>query len=254
MKKSRKLLIAMLIFLIVCTGCSNKEELRKQSSQLYKAIYNNDVKNIQEIVDETKLERLPVQDHIRPEVLAAALDEYKATKVILEAGGSWESKDLNGNNLLQIAASNGNKKLVSYLLKEEKANINITNELGLTPLLLAIAPSATSDHRVGFVEWLIKNGANPLNQSKDGSSALHIAALLNQPEVINYFLQYKQMINLTDQKGRTPLIIAVQSGNILSVQALLNSGSNVNVKDTDGKTAKNYAEEYGLADIQALLN
>jgi len=253
MKRSRNLLISLLIFLILCSGCSNKDELRKQSSQLYKAIYNNDVRSIQKIVDQTKLDKLPKQDDLKPEVLAAALDEYEATKLILEAGGSWKSKDLNGNNLLQIAAVNGNKKLMSYLLIEKKANINMENELGLTPLHLAIAPSATNDHRKEVVEWLIKKGANPLSQSEDGSSAMHIAALQNQPDVINYLLQFKQMINLTDQKGRTPLIIAVQSGNKLSVQELLNNGSDVNVKDKDGKTAMNYAEGYGLVDIQLLL-
>jgi ankyrin repeat protein len=236
---------------MLLSGCSTKEKL---SEQLYAAIHQNDYKTVKQILDSTNYRKLPTQEKTKPEVLAATLNEEKITLALLKAGASWKSKDVNKNNILQIAAINGNEKLIHYLLNQKNVNINMKNDLGMTPLLLSIAPTSPEPDRLEIVKWLIKNGANPLDHSMDGSTVLHVAALQNQPAVINFLLSNKQIINAKDHEGRTPLMIAVQSGNVNSVKELLNGGSNPSIKDSNGKTAKMYAKDYHLTKIEALFD
>jgi len=44
--------------------------------------------------------------------------------------------DVNSSNLVHIAAENGNEVFVQLLL-DAKANVNVLDQLGATPLLLA---------------------------------------------------------------------------------------------------------------------
>jgi len=251
MKYSRNLIMCVLIISILLSGCSTSEKL---SEQLYGAIHQNDYKKVQQILEKANYKRLPVLEKTKPEVEAATLNEDKISIALLNAGASWKSKDINKNNILQIAAINGNEKLIQYLLKQKKVNINMKNDLGMTPLLLAIAPTSSEPDRLEIVKWLIKNGANPLDYSKDGSTALHVSALQNQPAIINLLLSNKQILNAKDHEGRTPLMIAVQSGNLISVKELLGGGSNQSIKDNYGKTAQMYARDYRLTKIEALFN
>jgi len=251
MKYSRNLIMCGLVISILLSGCSTKEKLSKQ---LYVAIHQNDIKTVKEILDSTNYIKLRSQENIKPEVLAATLNEEKITLALLRCGGSWKNKDVNKNNVLQIASINGNEKLIHYLVQQKKANINMKNDLGMTPLLLAIAPTSSQPDRLETVKWLIKNGANPEVHSKDGSTALHVAALQNQPAVIHILLSHKNILNQQDHEGRTPLIIAVQSGNVNSVKELLNGGCNPLIKDRHGKTAQMYAKDYHLTEIDALFH
>jgi ankyrin repeat protein len=62
-------------------------------------------------------------------------------------------------------------------------------------------------------------------------------------------------VNLADQDGRTPLMLAIQDGDLPTVQALLSHGANVNATDNDGWTPLMSAAEYGhLPIIQVLLS
>jgi hypothetical protein len=59
--------------------------------------------------------------------------------------------------------------------------------------------------------------------------------------------------NVQDSDGETALIYAVLGGHLPTVQALVESGANANVKDNKGLTALRWAEQFGNEDLIRIL-
>ncbi|WPD24117.1 MAG: ankyrin repeat domain-containing protein [Candidatus Electrothrix scaldis] len=71
---------------------------------------------------------------------------------------------------------------------------------------------------------------------------LHAAILKEQTEAIRSLLKNKEDLNQADKKGRTPLLLAIQTGNADIVRLLLDNGADVNLKGI------------GLRSIQAVVS
>ena len=56
----------------------------------------------------------------------------------------------------------------------------------------------------------------------------------------------RQLVNAQDRHGRSPLTVAVYSGNIEMVEYLLQCGADICVKDWNGSTLLMYAKDYGM--------
>ena len=88
---------------------------------------------------------------------------------------------------------------------------------------------------------MIKNNAN-INISDDkGVTPLHLAAFKGQDDNVEYFLKQKANVNAVDKLGRTPLMYAIIDGQTNCVQALLDSGSDLTVADINGDSLLHYA-------------
>jgi ankyrin repeat protein len=59
---------------------------------------------------------------------------------------------------------------------------------------------------------------------------LHAAVLEEQTETVRSLLKNKTDVDQADKKGRTPLLLAVQTGNTDIVQLLLASGADMNLR------------------------
>ena len=80
---------------------------------------------------------------------------------------------LPGERSLHIAAVRGNVEIVRLLLERARANPNVTDETGSTPLLIACA---CLHNGVELVQLLLEAGADPASADKNGANALHAAA------------------------------------------------------------------------------
>lgn len=85
---------------------------------------------------------------------------------------------------------------------------------------------AAKDGHVRIVRELLKRGAGIDNATKKGNSALHIASLAGQKEVIKILVQHDADVNLQSQNGFTPLYMAAQENHDSSVKYLLGKGAN----------------------------
>ena len=115
-------------------------------------------------------------------------------------GSSVEARGPNGETLLSAAVLNEDLQVVERLLSLDiLADINTQNDLGQTPLIIAV----NNNYRK-LVEMLAMHGA---------------------------------LVNSTDKRGLAPLMYAAMKGNENLVKLLIKYGADVELKNADGKSA-----------------
>lgn len=142
---------------------------------------------------------------------AAAEGDIDTFMGLAKAGLSAKTTDGNGNTGLMLVVQNSEKELnrkriVEWLLAHGAA-VNVRNATGSTALL-----EAARFNNAGIFKLLIERGADPNIQSGlDKLTPLHWAiSYENLPEVL-LLLKHglkKEMINMPDQMGTTPLRVA----------------------------------------------
>ncbi len=116
--------------------------------------------------------------------------------------------------LLSNAAS-GNAQALSDFIKGKVVDVEVRDENGCTPLLLA--------------------------------------AKSNAVEVVELLAAYGAELNVRDPHGRTPLIIATENNCYDSIKILMEHGANVHLIDNDGWTVNSWAQLPGNVAIRDLL-
>lgn len=169
---------------------------------------------------------------------AIASRNLKQLNKILEVDGQVDvnAKLARGETALHLAASSGNLEAVQLLL-EKKAIINAKSDIGETPLHLACV------RRRGTVcKLLIEEKANLEARGQNGCSAFHIACAVGLPvDLLNAFIENGVDVNGTNNFGLTALHMAVVSRNLNIVELLLANRADVNAKDDYGLTPLHYA-------------
>ncbi len=135
--------------------------------------------------------------------------------LLLDGGADINKQDLVGMTPTAYAALNRNRTLVLELIKR-KADVNIVDNYGQSPLLHCIQSSVVM---------------------KGESSYLETArALLTHPSI---------NINWADQNGNTALSLAVSAGDLKMATLFLKHGADPKVKNNDGNTAVHSIRDVG---------
>jgi ankyrin repeat protein len=153
-----------------------------------------------------------------------------------------------GQNALHLSCYCGHYNVFKYFFKMLRSEINSVDDLGNTPLHLAI-----SKDRSDIVEFMLHQKDVLLNKkNKDGLTSFHMACKCNSNECLKILLWRKDIDRATkDFYGNTILHAAV-SGTIdsshvrcFTVTYLLQSIDCIDTDDVNynGKTAKDVAEE-----------
>ncbi len=124
-----------------------------------------------------------------------------------------EARDVTGQTALLMVLSDGNTQAAQSLLAQ-RAEVNVADRQGNTPLLAAIA------HDSPLISALLDKGADP---------------------------------NSVTRLGATPLTQAVQANNVALVQELLAHGANPNPHTPAQPSPLARAQKHHQADIAALL-
>lgn len=159
---------------------------------------------------------------------AAYLDDTRTVMSLVNRGMDVNSVDPAGNSLLHIAARNGNDSLIAELLKQ-KANPNIRNRVGDTPLMLAAYAG-----KLTAVDALLAGGAQI---NLPGWTPLHYAVFAAQPEMVARLLEKGADVNARAPNQQTALMLAAKVGNETIARLLLNAQADVDLKDQNGDTA-----------------
>lgn len=107
----------------------------------------------------------------------------------------------------------------------------------------------TARRDLTWLNYLIAKGAN-VNQADDrGRTPLELAVNLGWREGAQLLLDQKASPDISNDAGETPLIFAVHRKDLQLTKALLEAGANPDRSDNSGRSARDYAKADGSSQL-----
>lgn len=145
-----------------------------------------------------------------------------------------EMQHYDDNGMLNIHRAVVNDQLhevqrLLLILEASKTSIDVLTEDGRTSLELAIMNEASKD----IVKLLLEAGAKPISSELVHDSAVLLACKQSSP-FLSYLLSYvtePELLNREDSTGMAPLHYCALKGNLDGINALVEMGAEINLKD-----------------------
>ena len=274
------------------TNAQAKSLVIDQDSPIWKAIAEDNLSKLEELVASGTPLNTESKDGIRPVhyaakkgaleclkyiikkggVSVAELDRFEyqplhyaafegclnTTEFLVDYGACIEACDLlNKQTPLHMAASWGELAIVKYLV-EHKANINARDSHGnQTPLHLAAMEGNTD-----AASYLIEQGSDiAAYGGYNKQTPLHMTALGGHVSTIKLLLNSAKdkgidIINLQDIDGNTALHLAFFEAKNEAADCLIENGADITITNSQGVTAVDIAQNAGFLNVlkQAVEN
>ncbi len=179
-----------------------------------------------------------------PLMMAASEDEIEVLDFLIKKGADVNLKN-NGWTALIEAADEGSLESMRRLLKAgADVDYYFTKD---TPTAITMA---ASEGKLKCLKLLVEYGAD-INGVGKSLPPLHMAAAEDKRAVIDYLISQKIEVNRKDGVGRTALMYAASEGKNYAIKKLLEAGADKSILDSNGLTARDYAErqeEYATRD------
>lgn len=175
-------------------------------------------------------------------------------------------KEVLGRKLI-VAAREGDLERAEDLL-ECGADPNFVTTAGCNAVLASLDPTCggapdswrpfPADQVPELANLLLDKGAFiDSAEARSGEATMHKAVRFvaenNGLDFLTLLIGLEANINAQDKAGRTPLMLAVSSGNIDLVQTLVEGGADIELKDKRGRTAYQYAKASGFTEALNFL-
>ena len=151
---------------------------------------------------------------------------------------------------IHLAAYNCDLDLLRERIAEGD-DVHLKDSSGYTPLLWCAFRARVGENQHEIAKTLLDAGANPNDvTSSNNESALEWAIQAGNPLVVEILLDYGADINMVGYV--TPLIAAARKGDEEMIQLLLQRGADASIR-VSGYSAADYAKTYGHAELSKLL-
>ncbi len=142
-----------------------------------------------------------------------------------------------------------NIRIVKHLITKHKANLNIPNLSGYTPLFLLQAYNA----RPELSEFFIENGAIIDVKSDIETTPLMMASFQRTPANTKVLLSRRSPTRSFDSFENSALIEATALDRLETLEALIDAGADINITDENGNNALIIAIKCGSFNCVKLL-
>eukprot|EP00731_Ephydatia_muelleri_P014968 Em0008g688a len=175
-------------------------------------------------------------------------------KYLVEKHGCDPSgKDEQGNTPLNVAASEGNLDILTYLIEERKCSPGCAGQWGRSSLHNACEKNGN----LAMVKYLVeKHGCDPSGKDEQGNTPLNVAAFAGNLDILTYLIEERKCSpGCAGQWGTSPLHHACEkNANLAMVKYLVEKhGCDPSGKDEQGNTPLNVAASEGNLDILTYL-
>lgn len=220
------------------------------NSELYKAIGQGDARRVRSLLDSganpdsnlvkpgfwERPTRPGSKNPPSPLIFAILENQTECATALLEKGAKVAYVDEIGFSPLEHAISNSNPAIVKALL-DRGADAKADSKFGF-PLVFA----AASDSNQEIIKQMLAKGADANAHDVEGKAVGHYIGSLE-----SVFERLEGRSANRTQPGATPLMLAAQEGHTEVIKALLESGADVNAKDSAGRNALMIVAEEGVS-------
>jgi ankyrin repeat protein len=147
-----------------------------------------------------------------------------------ESGVPLAATNSAGQTALHLAAASGKTGLVKTLLAAH-APTDLRDTNGWTPLDAAIQAKQAE-----VIHVLLDDKAAPAHPERGLAITLHEAAATGNIAAVVTLLETETNLEVRNELGLTPLQVAVTKGHLAIAALLVDRGANLNVRDPDGNT------------------
>jgi len=172
-------------------------------------------------------------------------DRDQQLRDLLRSGMDPNRKSPNQQTPLTLAARENSWKAFDVLLASPKIDVNLPNSHNETPLMYT---ALVGD--LPRTQQLLSKNAN-VNQT--GWSALHYAAIKGHSKIVSLLISKGAQVNQHSPDGDTPLISAVRSGDVDTVQALIRAGADPLLSNFKAQNAIETAKSEGRRSMATSL-
>jgi ankyrin repeat protein len=168
-------------------------------------------------------------------VACPGADRLEILQLLKKYGADPKASNSKDENAMYRMALFGDSASARFLLNSG-VSINQQSKSKKTPLFAAVL-----NNNKPMIFWLLANGADANLPDNAGAPVLSYAVDLNDADIVKAVLQKTadSVINGRDIDGMTPLMWALydEHDNVQVIQALLDRGADVHIKDNKGRTA-----------------
>ncbi|XP_062390617.1 ankyrin repeat and SOCS box protein 9-like [Sardina pilchardus] len=202
-------------------------------SPIHDAAYNGRLLSLSRIIEQGASVNLVTLDQISPLHVACRQGHTACVKTLLEHGANVNISSINWNTPLSDACGHGNAACVDLLLRHGASTqggstttspIHQAAAKGHTECIESLLKygvdidqstdqagpplyTACANQHLSTVKRLLQLGAS-VNCSKNGDSALHLAAQLSNPELVKTLLDHGADHKAKNKAGKLPVDIA----------------------------------------------
>lgn len=207
------------------SGSASRHQSQEIStSPLYEAVWNNNLSLIKQLLDERHPIDCPDWDHYTPLHVAALLSHVDAVKLLIEAGANVDCEDRHGDTPLHILASlstqPGRFDEMAYLRRSKRRSADILEIRAEKD----ISYDPLLSQQAPLIKLLIDSGASINSTNKKGKTPLHVAVEDGQIRIVEYLLELGASANILAE-GSSPLMTAARNGNHHILTTLLDAGA-----------------------------
>lgn len=168
---------------------------------------------------------------------------------LIANGANVNLANIDGDYPAIVAAELGLVSILRDIAEQtiSPSNFELKNDYGLNPLLVAAL-----NGKVEAVDFLLRQCAvQDTVTDNDGRTALHLAVLHDQEEVVKMLLQKMSIkrVNMVDKNGATALFLAAQDGRFNLVQLLMQACCSPSIANTEGLTPAMIAAMKGHKEV-----
>ena len=193
---------------------------------------------------------------------AVADNRIECLELLLASGAKIDAKDDDGYTPLHRAVAgfpySKNRPIVELLISKG-SDINAINNAGYTPLQTSIEYCGGIEEcsKKEMFDLLIARGAN-IEAGSSGMSALQIALVNNRKNMADVLIAKGaggagSDVNLRDRDGKTALHKAADWNNVDAARELIGKGADVNARDNSGSTPLHIAANAGGLEVAEIL-
>ncbi len=173
-EKNMKKLILTLLSILTTTFC-----LCQETTTVFDIARKGTLEQMKEMVKKNpKAVNSINKDGFSPLTLACYRENNEVAKFLIDKGSNINQKSSMGTPLM-AAVVKGNREMVTILLNN-KADINETDENGVTALIYAV-----QFRNIEAVKALLQNKADKTKIDKQGKTAFEYAVFSGNEEIIN---------------------------------------------------------------------